>query len=171
MTVPPDYPTILKPSLAKWGLMLVGLLGLIGGAVMWGFVHPKSWYDTLMGILSIGFGIAGVIVSLAFLFSQRLWLRLTPEGFSFGTLRHRLFYKWTEVDFFEVRKIGANRLTGIVLRSGYVGRRENVRSPNLPDTYGMTPQELAALLNDLKRRFINTSSTDTRETEPPAASR
>ena len=91
-------------------------------------------------------------------------LRLTPEGFSFGTLRKQYFYKWSDIAAFGVGTI-VGKKTCFTLRADYPGETK-VRAINqefmgfdrfLPDTYGMKPTEVAVLLEEWRQRYAESN--------------
>lgn len=145
---------ILKPSIFKWGgYLLFSILMLLTG---WLALTRGS----LLGLLPISFGLLGGIICSTAVLSSRLWLRLTPEGFSFGTLRRRCSYKWTDIVEIGVARVGDKKVC-FTFRSDYPGE-ERLRAINkssfgferfLPDTYGKKPMELAQMLVDWRLRY------------------
>jgi hypothetical protein len=165
MIAPRDYITELKPAPTKWFLILLGSLALaVGGAFV---IRGGAVISLFMGFLAMAFGICGILVSLTALFSERMVLRLTSEGFGFGTLRRKHFYKWSDIAVFGVGSV-TQRRTCFTLREGYAGE-ERIRSINrgsigferfLPDTYGKKPMELAKLLEDWRHRYSDIKHTE-----------
>lgn len=76
-----DYVTDLKPAPGKW----LGFMGFSVFSALVGLTRLNSGSSLLGGILMIWATMGGVVAAVA-LFSKRMVLRLTPEGFSFGTL-------------------------------------------------------------------------------------
>ena len=146
--------TELKPNPTKWiALLTFSLFSASMGAVQAG---NGRW---LVGGVLIAWGILGVVACMVALLSKRMVLRLTPEGFGFGTLRKRYFYHWSDILVFGVGSIGQKRVC-FTLKEFYSGE-EKVREVNraaigfdrfLPDTYGKKPMELARLMEDWRHR-------------------
>lgn len=155
----------LKPSLAKWICILLFSLAIgVGGAIV---LREGKAISLLMGVLGLVFGSIGIMVSLSAVLSSRMVLRLTPEGFAFGTLRRKYFYGWSDIAEFGVGRAGTKR-TCFTLRGDYAGE-ERLRIINqgsigfdrfLPDTYGKKPMELARLLEDWRYRYSRSKTTE-----------
>ncbi|HTH46571.1 MAG TPA: hypothetical protein VMB21_03585 [Candidatus Limnocylindria bacterium] len=150
----------LKPSPERWIGMLAGSLLF---AVMGGIMASNG--EWLMGGVGIAFGVIGIVVSPAALFSKRMMLRLTPQGFGYGTLRKKYFYKWGDVAGFGVGNV-VEKQACFTLREDFMGE-EKVRTINrrwigferfLPDTYGMKAMELAKLMEEW--RFLYSQSNN-----------
>jgi hypothetical protein len=157
-----DFITELKPAPTRWFCMLLGSFAFIGGGMF--VLGLGTVINLVMGVSGIVFGIVGVPVSLSALFSKRIVLRLTPEGFSFGTLRKKYFYNWTDIAQFGVGSVGVKK-TCFTLRADYQGETK-VRAINqgfmgfdrfLPDTYGKKPVELAKLLEEWRQRYAGSN--------------
>ena len=157
MIAPRDYIIELKPNPIKWlSLLLASLAFVVGGVFL---LHENKFMDFAIGILGMIFGIIGILTSLTCLFSKRMTLQLTPQGFSYGTLRKKYFYKWSDIAVFGVGSIGVKKAC-FTLRTGFAGE-EKIRAINqcsigfdhfLPDTYGKKPMELAKILEDWRQQ-------------------
>jgi hypothetical protein len=162
MIAPNNNMTELKPNPVKWiALLTFSLFSALMGAAQ---VGNGRW---LVGGMLIAWGILGGVACTVALFSKRMVLRLTPEGFGFGTLRKRYFYHWSDILVIGVGSIGQKRVC-FTLRE-YIPGEEKVRKVNqgaigfdrfLPDTYGKKPMELAKLMEDWRHRHAQPHFTE-----------
>src|SRR5260370_39083888 len=161
MIAPRDSIAELKPDQAEWTGLLVLCSALAAGGVF--IVRDGKMVSAVVGCFGTLFGLAGIVAAIAALFSKRMALRLTSEGFSYGTLRKKYFYKWSDIGVFGVGSIGEKKAC-FTLRADYVGE-EKLRAVNrgsigfdrfLPDTYGKKPMELAKLLEEWRHSYSET---------------
>ncbi len=153
----------LRPTLRKSVFVLLASSGfLIGGLYV---IHEGTVISLAMGLLGTGFGIVGIPVAVITRISKRMVLRLTPEGFGFGTLRKKYFYDWHVIAGFSVGSLSVGwagqKKVCFTFRSDYQGE-EKIRAINqkwmrvdrfLPDTYGKKPMELVTLLEEWRHRY------------------
>lgn len=143
---------VLRPSRLKWaGIGLICLLftivgvwlGLTGNRIGWG--------------CAIFFGL-GVFISTASLLPNATYLRLTDEGFTMRSLYRTHTYRWKDVSGFAVGRVLTNKMVLFNFEPTYQ-RTPGLRSINvglvgyeagLPDTYGLTHEALAEMLNQYK---------------------
>lgn len=135
------------------GSLLVagGFLGLCGMLTLFGG-HAFGWCGVAFGVVSL------FLVGWMSL-SPKSHLRLSPEGFSFGTLRQVSVYRWTDVSGFFTTKFTTGRRVGFAFAAHY--RQEppiRWMSPPfhgrfLPNQYGMDAVELAKLLESWRSRY------------------
>lgn len=157
----------LRPSLWKWTLIGLVFLALAGGmALLYASSpteDPSGESLVLVGSL-VGFFGLGAFVSLWMLLPNSVYLLLTPGGFTIRTLLKRKEYRWEEIEHFQsITLKGAPWVVFTLLGSGKVGRAEtrlgwlnkavSGGDDNLPDTYGMSAEKLAELMNQWKKRF------------------
>ena len=111
------------------------------------------------GWLGVGFFGLGALVSLVMLVPNGFFLRLDAEGFHTRTLFKSQSYRWSDVDGFGVEFIGLNKMVVFNLSSGFdrhvLGRKVAAALSGweaaLPDSYCMSPEVLAGLLNEYKK--------------------
>jgi len=137
---------------------------LIVGALFFGGVGTVIVSrHQLSGWLGVAIGMVFFIVLLWTVFSPHSRLRLSVEGFSFGSMRRVSAYHWSDVAaFFPCRFAGR---TWVCFRfSPYFTGERKVRRINqdsegfdrfLPNDYGMRPVELAQLLEGWRLRHGN----------------
>jgi hypothetical protein len=154
--------TELKPNPGRWvGFLAFSLFSALIGVIQ---ARNGGW---LVGGMLFAWGFFWGMVCVIALFSKRMVLRLTPEGFAFGTLKKRYFYHWSDILIFGVGSVGQKRVC-FTLRE-HRSDQERVREINqraigfdrfLPDTYGKKPMELAKLLEDWRHRYSQPTFTD-----------
>jgi hypothetical protein len=115
----------------------------------------------LLAWLSIVFFGLGVVVFAIGLHPGSTYLKLSAEGFLFASLFRKHFVPWSSVDSFFPVRMRSHKMVGW----NYVGefqasrtlRRINTLAAGaeaaLPDSYGMSVEELCALLNELHSKY------------------
>lgn len=156
----------LKPSRVKWMLIGGTFVGLaVGMAFLYASTPARTSPDDsliVFGFLFVLFG-AGAVVSVLMLTPDRAYLLLTPSGFTIRTLFRCKEFHWEEVEEFRATSLkgtpwvvftlspqGKARLSGTVLQP--MNKAVSGGDDNLPDTYGMSAEALAELLNQWKKR-------------------
>jgi hypothetical protein len=142
-----DGMIVLRPSRRKMALLLAGCIAFVViGLAMVGTGAAMGW----LVLIFFGFGaIATVVVSLP----GAAYLRLEPNGFTQCTLFRPAFVPWTSVRGFGVTSIFNNKMVGVKFEANAESRLMRVTSGlvgwdgSLPDTYGMTAEALAELMN------------------------
>lgn len=148
----PTLPITLRPSPARW----LGTLAICAVFVVIGYLYRPA--NPIIGWLVMIFFGLGVLVSLINLYPGSIYLRLTSEGFTTATLARREFYPWSEVARFTPIKIGVNTMVGFSYVNSAAAppvRRPRLRLNGveqvLPDTYGLSAEALADLLNQVRQ--------------------
>ena len=147
---------ILRPSPAKWFWMTMGFF--VGGLVCLSMISQHEWLGwVLISIMSFGTVFCAWVP-----FASRMRLHLSPAGVTFGTLRRRYVYRWPDIaSFFGLHMGSWQHTVGFNFSDSFPGERR-VRRINqefgrfdrfLPDTYGMQPLELAALVETWRLRY------------------
>ena len=150
---------ILRPRKGKAVLVFVVCAGFVGMGM---FIIAKegNWFAWM----TTGFFGLCLSISLIEIFSDRSYLRLTPEGFTIHGHLRSTTYRWDEVAGFGVEAIGSEFNKMVVLdfsdnsQVSPVGRSVARALAGcegaLPDTYGMKPADLAALMNAWRLRAL-----------------
>jgi len=155
----------LKPSRTKWiliGLMFVGLAVGMGLMAVTSTAPIERDALILIGALVLLF-VIGAVVSFLMLSPNFAYVLLTPTGFTIRTLLKRKEYRWREAEEFHAATLrGTPWVVFTLSREGKVNLPEtSLRGlnkavsgvdDNLPDTYGMSAEELAELMNQWKKR-------------------
>ncbi len=131
------------------------------GSLLFVVIGVLTFNGTLIYWLGIGFFGLGSIVFALHLLPNASYLRLTSEGFTTCSLFRSHSYSWTEIENFAVGY--ASRMKTVVYNYSSSYKNQNaLRKMNkgifgfeagFPDTYGMSAEELADLMNNWKRRF------------------
>lgn len=146
---------VLKPSPAKWFWMTAGFF--VGGLISTSMIVRHEW----LGWAFLPLMAFGTIFSALVPFLSRMRLHLSPAGLSFGTLRRKYEYRWSDVASFYALNMGSHlRTVGLTFSLSFSGERKLRRINQefggfdrfLPDTYGMQPLELATLLESWRLR-------------------
>ncbi|OWK45724.1 hypothetical protein [Fimbriiglobus ruber] len=152
---------VLRPGLSRFGWLFGSAAALAAlGDVMLYRGTGLPWLYLGLAALLTGFG-------CWVLTAPRMWLRLSPTGFEYGTVLRRYSFRWDDVAWFGVSEFASHRWVVFVFAREYPGdervRRINQRFGGfdriLPDTYGYRPVALAELLESWRFRH-------TRQSEP-----
>ncbi|MDE2427936.1 MAG: hypothetical protein KGM99_04365, partial [Burkholderiales bacterium] len=100
----------------------------------------------------------GLLIALVSMLPNASYLQLTPEGFTMRSLYRSHFFRWKDVTAFAVGRVVSNKMVMFNFAPTYQGPSK-FRSFNasltgyeagLPDSYGMSHEALADLLNQYK---------------------
>ena len=148
---------VLRPRRRRTLFLLLISAGFTAtGALMIGDGQPAGW------LVAGSFGL-GLVVALVSLLPRAAYLRLTPGGFMICSLFRPAFIDWTDVATFGVASVGLNRMVGFNYAPGY-RRAAAIRGFSrtiagfegaLPNTYGMTPARLAALMTAYRAHALS----------------
>jgi hypothetical protein len=146
LTLRPKRLKYLLFALLSAGFAAVGMLMLRDG-------NPTGWVEILF------FG-AGALVFCVLLLPGSAYLKLDPGGFTLCSLFRSHSMRWFEVESFAADWIGARKMVVFNYSKFHRGqdRLRKVASTiagyeaALPDTYGLTAEDLAAVMNDWRRR-------------------
>ena len=153
----PELPVTYRVQPLKRVLLLVG-----SGIFVWGGLWLRPEQPFLAYACIIFFGLCG-LVALVGLFPNSSYLTLTERGFEFASLYRKHFVSWSDVESFLPIKIQSRRMVGWNYSPGF-SKSQRIRRVNtaragaeaaLPDTYGMSAEQLADLMNQLRNRQAN----------------
>ena len=145
----------LKPS--PWSLLL--LLAISSGFVALGaFLIGQG--ELIGGWLCVCFFGLGILVALVSLLPGSNYLELTPSGIEVRTLFRKWFVRWTDVQEFFPVVVSTRRMVGWDYSPSYtaqllgrsISRGLTGIEAALPDTYGLSAEALATLLNEWRAR-------------------
>ena len=152
-------PVELRSDRRKTALLLVGTL-VFGGVILWMLLHEPvgTWRSILMwpGVVLCALGAPVIAVLLV----RGGSLRLTAEALELRHVRGLHAMPWRDLGLFEVGHIPPS-YTPMVLyddaskASGLLAHANAAmlgRNSGLPDSYGMSHEELAQLLNGWRER-------------------
>jgi len=157
---------ILRPSRWKWlGIGLLSLAFVVAGVFLISVGKPVGW----LSVIFFGFG---CVVSILYLLPNASYLRITPEGFTICTMYKQDTFNWADVTEFGVGRV-VNKMVMFNFEPSYQ-RSTRLRNVNakltgfeagLPDSYGLSHEALAGLLNQYKAAWSSenrhTISTNT----------
>jgi hypothetical protein len=146
-----ELPVTLRSSRKKMLLMLVGSLMFVAAGFWMLDDHPVSGYASI-----IFFGLCAVVFCIN-LFPNSSYLRLTREGFTMCSMFRCRSIEWRHVSHFGISRIGLKKLVGWdpshpVSSAGKATKAISGYVSALPDTYSLTPEELAELMNKAREQ-------------------
>jgi hypothetical protein len=143
-----SVPVVLRPSLVRCLLLLVGSLA---------FVALGLWLvddNPVIGYVHIAFFGLGAVVFLVQLHPKSSFLEVSSTGFRVAALFREHFEPWSDVTSFKTCRIGLHTMVGWNYTQSY-SKHGRLRTANialagveaaLPDTYGMKAELLAEFL-------------------------
>ena len=141
----------LTPSRVRTALLFAAM-------VVW-FLLGMSRYAATGGILPLGLslvGLAGAAVYGLMLLPGSSYLQADAQGLTISTAFRKRSYAWSQAGRFRVETLWSRQ---VVKYTASLGGDEDgteggqAREETLPDTYGLSPEELADRLNALRRRY------------------
>ena len=138
--------------------MILLLLGSVLFVVAGIWLFPREPYISVASI--VFFGLCSVVAAIG-LHPKSSFLTLTTEGFLFASLFRKHFVSWSSVKSFTPVDIGMHKMVGWnyvpEFQASIKLRRVNTAISGaeaaLPDTYGMSVQELCTLLSNLHTQY------------------
>lgn len=143
-------PVRLYPNRIKW--IFLGLASaLMLAASVW-VISDGQWF----GYVGAAFFGLGFVVSLILLLPGSSFLELDHSGFLIRNLFRDSRMSWSDIEVFEVRRVGVRKMVTLKYSSRYRAL-PNARAlaqavtgveGALPDTYGRSAEDLAQMLNE-----------------------
>jgi hypothetical protein len=151
----PDLPVTYRTRPAKMALLALGS-GVFVSIGLW--LSPREPFLALACI--IFFGLCGA-VGVVGLLPNSSYLTLTEQGFLFVSLFRKRFVAWSNVESFVPVRIQRKKMVGWNYSSDYQAsarlRRVSFAMTGveaaLPDTYGISAEQLAELMNELRVKY------------------
>jgi hypothetical protein len=139
--------------------LAISVAFVAGGVVMIRSGEKAGWF--VAGF----FGLGGIVALVQFL-PNASYLLLTSGGFLVCSAFRKSMYGWGDVARFRAIAVYRNQMVGFDFAPGYTGQRAARwvagamagAEAALPDTYGMSPQALADLMNDWRERHAGSSA-------------
>jgi len=136
------------------GLFLLGAVAFVAIGV---WLLSRS--PVIAGTTIFLSGLSAIIFAIT-LHPRSAFLTITADGFTFATLFRKHFVAWSSVESFAPARIGLIKVAGWNYNSAFHQhaklRKINVAISGteaaLPDTYGMSAENLSALLNELRQK-------------------
>ncbi len=149
----------LYPGKLKWGFVSLIMLTMAGFGIF--FLISEGADSGYKPWIAAIFGSLGLIISLVQIFGKLSSLTLTSEGFKVRNMgREKDLVRWQDCLGFGVASIRRNKMIiydhvqDIETLQGKVSIGLVGASSSLPDTYGMKPQALAALMNAYRAKAL-----------------
>lgn len=148
-------PVTFQSSRKKMALLLLGSSIFVIGGV---WLLPREPVTGMACIVFFGLGVAVAAVGFH---PKSSYLTLTEQGLLFANLFRKHFVAWSSVEAFEPVTIHLNKMVGwnytAEFRDSARLRRANSAlagvEAGLPDTYGMSAEQLASILNELRMKY------------------
>jgi hypothetical protein len=152
----------LYPNKKKTLLFILGCAAFVG-IILLTIKGPPSWFDWL-GIIFFG---SGVVVFTINLLPNCTHLKLSEKGFEARTLYRSSFTPWADVELFGAGTAMGNKTVCFAYSAfspslkkaskdgvGWLRKLNNTEGIGwLPQTYGMSAEDLAKLLNKWKQKY------------------
>jgi hypothetical protein len=117
-------------------------------------------YILVVGWLSLGFfGLGGLVVLINML-PGASGLTLDKEGFTIRNMFRRSRFRWTDASDFAAVEVGDSKIVAFNLLSAAQAKLAKLsfakagRNGALPDTYGLSAEDLAALMSLWRDRAL-----------------
>ncbi len=143
---------ILRASRSKWArVCLICVVAVVIGILMIDDGQKTGW----LCVLSFGLG---CVVALVSMLPNAAYLQLTPQDFTMCSMFRAHTFRWQDVTGFGVGRLARSKMVMFNYSASYQ-KSPGLRSFNarlvgyeagLPDTYGLSHDALAALLNQYK---------------------
>tara|TARA_R110002012_G_scaffold61127_1_gene160378 strand:- start:20652 stop:21143 length:492 start_codon:yes stop_codon:yes gene_type:complete len=145
---------ILNPSKAKTIILLVVCTAFVTIGFL---IEPQNSFIK-WGII-LFFGLCICVFALILL-PRASYLKLTPEGFEVCSLYQKEFTKWSDIESFGLVNIHYTTMVSITYKSSHTKHKTGKKISQflaksdgaLPDTYGLKPKKLMALLYEWKHK-------------------
>jgi hypothetical protein len=126
------------------------------GSGIW-IVSDGQWF----GLLPSAFFGLGLVVSLILLLPGSSFLELDANGFVIRNVFRDSRLSWADIDGFETRRLGMRKFVTLNFARGYsassrvraLAKGMSGAEGALPDTYGMSAEDLANLMNQHLRTY------------------
>jgi hypothetical protein len=149
VTCPVSRTTILRLVVFSIGFVLLGL-----------WLRPQVKMH-LPGTAFVIFGGLGLLAALAKIHPRACYITLTADGLRFAVMFRPKFVAWKDVESFKPIVLGSNHWVGVNFKDSYPawGNMRKFRFTRietdgvLPDTWGMSADELANTLNGLLAKY------------------
>lgn len=145
----------LRPSRMRWLALLVVAV-VLSSAAVWAM---EDFFPAMRWVVGVFFGLAAVIALLNVIgIASRL--DLGRDSFTCVTLFRSFTRMWKDCSAFDPVRVGLNKFVGFSSEEDDAAKPKLAsankhmigHSGMLPDTYGLSAEELAALMNRFRAR-------------------
>lgn len=146
------FPRVLRPRRIKFLGFFVASIGftIIGGMMVSDGEH-LGWF------CAVFFGACAFVFAILLL-PNSSFLKIDENGFTVCSLFRSHTYSWKDIQSFDIAIVGIQKMVVFNFSNTYkdarIARRMSVATcgyeAGLPDSFGLTPSELARLLNQYR---------------------
>jgi hypothetical protein len=145
-----NLPLTLKPGKIKNTILILISIAFICMGIP--LMEKNLWAAVLIIFL---FGISLIVFSIN-LIPNTSYLKIDERGLEMKNLFRTTFIPWQVVSGFTTKQIFLNKLVMFDIDERFLEQSKmKSKKGALPDTYGMSAKNLAALLNDYKNQLNN----------------
>jgi len=156
-------PVELRADRLKYFYLLIGA-AIFGGLTFWLLQRERfGWFETVMLWLCVLFCAAAIPLMIVLMFREST-LRLDAEGLRVAHGWRNQLTRWADTSLFEVASVPIpSGEAPLVVYDDATSRNSTLRALNtsivgrnaaLPDTYGLSHEDLAWLLNEWRERAL-----------------
>lgn len=162
--IPIGARRVLKPTPGRW--IAVAVIGALFVAIGLYLITTRGSWIGWLSVSFFGFVLAISLAQLAGLGSQ---LTLDADTFELSNFGRKMTERWDEVRDFTAFKqsfntlVGFDRVRDIGSRMGSLNQAMGGRTAALPDTFGMEPDDLVALMEAYRSNGVDRSWARHRE--------
>lgn len=142
---PSETIRLTQPPLRTATLFGASLVWLVFGGYLFAVSHSA------VAIILALVGLTGAIVYGLALIPGGSYLEAGPSGLVISASFRQRTHAWSDIEEFSVRQLSRKKKMVRCRLVAHTGDTR-VREELLPDTYGLSAEELAERLNDLRRR-------------------
>jgi len=143
-----NLPFILKPSKAKNVILILISIGFVALGIS---LLEKNMLIAVLNI--VFFGIC-LIIFIMNLMPNASYLKIDVQGIEMKNLFKTTFIPWNAVSSFRTKRFFINKMVVFDIDQKLLEQSTmKSKSGAFPDTYGMSAQKLADLLNEYKAQF------------------
>ena len=151
----------LRPSRVRWLLLLIVAV-VLSSAAVWAM---EDSFPAMRWVVGLFFGVAAVIAVLNVI-GVASRLELKRDGFTCVTLFRSFTRAWKDCSTFDPVRVGVNKFVGFTSAEDDAAKPKLAaankhmigHSGMLPDTYGLSAEDLAALMNRFRARAMGAAS-------------
>lgn len=138
-------PITFRPNKLKYIILALASLAFVISGIF--IIKNGSWVGLFP---SFFFGIC-LIIFIIILIPDSSYLKINDKGFEMRSLFRSTFIPWEAVNGFSTKRVAINKMVMIEFNPQYVDTSKiKSGSGALPDTYGMSAQKLAEVMNGYK---------------------
>ena len=143
-------PVILKPGKTK----SIFLIFISTAFIILGISLLEN--NPFIGILNIVFFGICLLIFVINLIPNSSYMKIGVQGIEMKNLFKSAFIPWDAVSSFRTKRFFVNKMVVYDISEKLLENTgKTTRTGAFPDTYGMSPEKLAALLNEYKAKFTS----------------